>query len=66
MVQLSADQVTTYVRLLTYTGLKYFGRVNVAVGRGREKRWMVLFTWLTIRAIHLELAADICVYFVIP
>nr|XP_036678526.1 uncharacterized protein LOC118879735 [Drosophila suzukii] len=42
-----------------YTGLDYFGPLLVTVSRHREKRWVALFTCLTTRAIHLELAHDL-------
>ena len=41
------------------TGLDYFRQVTVKMsGRGRrqEKRWICLFTFLSTRAIHLEVA----------
>ncbi|XP_036340014.1 uncharacterized protein LOC118749325 [Rhagoletis pomonella] len=59
MGQLPIGRVTPYVRPFTYTGMDYFGPVLVAVGRRREKRWVAVFTCLTIRAIHLELAKDL-------
>lgn len=43
-------------RPFTYTGLDYFGPVEVVVRRRREKRWVALFTCLTVRGIHLEVA----------
>lgn len=59
MGQLPIDRLTPNIRPFTYTGLDYFGPINVAVGRRREKRWVALFTCLTVRAIHLELAQDL-------
>ena len=37
----------------------YFGPLSVKRGRGREKRWVCIFTSLTVRAIHLEIAASL-------
>ncbi|XP_017470549.1 PREDICTED: uncharacterized protein LOC108362189 [Rhagoletis zephyria] len=59
MGQLPVDRVTPYTRPFTYTGVDYFGPVWVAVGRRREKRWVAVFTCLTVRVIHLELAKDL-------
>ncbi|XP_043067218.2 uncharacterized protein [Drosophila bipectinata] len=41
------------------TGLDYFGPLLVTIGRRTEKRWVALFTCLTTRAIHLEMAHDL-------
>nr|XP_041632497.1 uncharacterized protein LOC121502821 [Drosophila kikkawai] len=42
-----------------YTGLDYFGPLFVTIGRCTQKRWVALFTCLTTRAIHLEMAHDL-------
>ncbi|XP_037818591.1 uncharacterized protein LOC119608296 [Lucilia sericata] len=59
MGSLPSDRLTPYVRPFTYTGVDYFGPINVTVGRRHEKRWVALFTCLTIRAVHLEVAYDL-------
>lgn len=59
MGQLPSDRVTPYVRPFTFSGLDYFGPISVTIGRRNEKRWVALFTCLTTRAVHLELAADL-------
>ncbi|XP_067635219.1 uncharacterized protein [Eurosta solidaginis] len=62
MGQLPVDRLTAYVRPFSYTGLDYFGPLNVRVRRSTEKRWVALFTCLTVRAVHLELAQDLSTY----
>lgn len=43
----------------TCTGVDYFGPVQITVGRRQEKRWIALYTCLTTRAIHLEIASSL-------
>lgn len=57
--QLPRDRMDAYARPFTNTGLDYFGPVMVTIGRRREKRWVALFTCLTVRAVHLEIAEDL-------
>ena len=59
MGSLPKDRLTPYIRPFSFTGLDYFGPVTITIGRRHEKRWVALFTCLTIRAIHLEVAFDL-------
>ncbi|XP_065081034.1 uncharacterized protein LOC135703683 [Ochlerotatus camptorhynchus] len=54
MSPLPKARLQPFVRPFTYVGLDYFGPVMVKVGRSQVKRWVALFTCLTIRAVHLE------------
>ncbi|XP_047991929.1 uncharacterized protein LOC125230713 isoform X2 [Leguminivora glycinivorella] len=52
---LPPQRLAHHQRAFTFTGLDYFGPVNVTVGRRHEKRYVALYTCLTTRALHLEL-----------
>jgi len=56
MGALPGCRLMPHQRPFTYCGVDYFGPLDVTVGRRREKRWGALFTCLTTRAIHLEVA----------
>ncbi|CAK1585394.1 unnamed protein product [Parnassius mnemosyne] len=53
---LPSARLAHHARPFTYTGLDYFGPIEVTVGRHREKRYGALFTCMTYRAIHIEVA----------
>uniref|UniRef100_A0A1I8NL07 Uncharacterized protein n=1 Tax=Musca domestica TaxID=7370 RepID=A0A1I8NL07_MUSDO len=52
MGQLPKDRLTPCARPFQYTGVDYFGPLTVSIGRRTEKRWVALFTCLSVRAIH--------------
>ncbi|XP_055634234.1 uncharacterized protein LOC129774508 [Toxorhynchites rutilus septentrionalis] len=56
MAALPVQRVTPFQRPFSFVGLDYFGPITVSLGRRSEKRWVVLFTCLVIRAVHLEIA----------
>ncbi|GBP87034.1 hypothetical protein EVAR_65509_1 [Eumeta japonica] len=53
---LPAARLTHHQRPFTYVGLDCFGPYNVTIGRQHQKRYVALFTCLTSRAVHLEVA----------
>lgn len=56
MGQIPKERLTPNVKPFTFVGMDYFGPLMVTVGRRSEKRWGVIFTCLSVRAIHLEVA----------
>ncbi|XP_058455031.1 uncharacterized protein LOC131432642 [Malaya genurostris] len=56
MGELPEARLAAFTRPFSYTGIDYFGPMQVSVGRRVEKRWGVLLTCLTVRAVHIELA----------
>ena len=56
MAALPAERLTPGKSPFEFTGVDYFGPVFVTQGRSQVKRWGCLFTCLTTRAVHLEVA----------
>ncbi|XP_058816511.1 uncharacterized protein LOC131679785 [Topomyia yanbarensis] len=59
MAPLPTARLSPYTRPFSYVGFDYFGPILVKVGRSIAKRWIALFTCLTIRAVHVEIAHDL-------
>ncbi|XP_062712313.1 uncharacterized protein LOC134289800 [Aedes albopictus] len=59
MAPLPPARLAAFVRPFSYVGVDYFGPLLVKLGRSNAKRWIALFTCLTVRAIHLEVAFNL-------
>jgi transposase InsO family protein len=59
MATLPNARLGAYQRPFTFTGVDYFGPLEVTIGRRHEKRWGALFTCLVTRAVHIEVAASL-------
>ncbi|XP_037048500.1 uncharacterized protein LOC119082957 [Bradysia coprophila] len=59
MADLPQARLATRFIPFSFVGIDFFGPIYVSVGRRREKRWGVLFTCLTIRAVHIEIASGL-------
>ena len=61
--QLMADLLDSRLQMdshpFAFTGLDYFGPILIRQKRNQVKRYGCIFTCLTTRAVHLELAADL-------
>ncbi|XP_055633290.1 uncharacterized protein LOC129773670 [Toxorhynchites rutilus septentrionalis] len=55
MAPLPLARLAVYNRPFSYVGVDYFGPLLVKQGRSNVKRWIALFTCLTVRAVHLEM-----------
>ncbi|XP_065088325.1 uncharacterized protein LOC135709840 [Ochlerotatus camptorhynchus] len=58
-VPLPRQRLAARVDPFSYVGIDYFGPLEVSIGRRKEKRWVALFTCLTVRAVHLEVAYNL-------
>ena len=56
MASLPADRVTPFEPPFSFVGVDCFGPLEVRRGRSTVKRYGVLFTCMTARAIHIEIA----------
>ena len=56
MADLPRDRLLPDKPPFTNTGMDYFGPFEIKRGRAKVKRYGVLFTCLTVRAVHLEVA----------
>lgn len=56
VADLPADRITADLPPFTDVGMDYFGPVEVKQGRSTVKRYGVIFTCLTSREVHLEVA----------
>ncbi|XP_055612678.1 uncharacterized protein LOC129759287 [Uranotaenia lowii] len=56
MAPLPRQRMAAGAEPFSFVGIDYFGPLEVAVGRRREKRWVALFTCMTTRGVHLEVA----------
>ena len=59
MCPLPAARLMAFVPPFTHTGVDLAGPYEIKIGRSHVKRWIVLFTCLTVRAIHLEVAHNL-------
>jgi len=65
MGPLPRERLTPYYPPFTFTGMDTFGHIYITVGRSTQKRWVILYTCLNTRAIHMEivssLSTDACI-----
>ena len=59
MGDLPRERLGEHVFPLTHIGVDYFGPIEVNFLRRTLKRWCCLFTWLTTRAVHIEVAQSL-------
>ncbi|GBP35730.1 hypothetical protein EVAR_82664_1 [Eumeta japonica] len=57
--ELPTERLKAHEPPFNCSAIDYFGPMIVTVGRRTEKRWGVLITCLTTRAVHLEIAASL-------
>lgn len=55
MAPLPLARLASFTRPFSYVGLDLSGPLNVKINKSSAKRWVALFTCLTIRAVHVEI-----------
>lgn len=55
MAPLPYPRLAAYTHPFTFVGIDCLGPIKVNIGRRCEKRWICLFTCMTVRGIHLEI-----------
>ena len=64
MSDLPPERLSSFLPPFYFTGVDYFGSLTIKLNKGTRrtsgtaKRYGVLFTCMTTRAVHLELAGD--------
>ncbi|XP_072172491.1 uncharacterized protein [Diadema setosum] len=59
MAELPSSRVQGDERVFTKVGMDYFGPFEIKCGRSMRKRYDVIFTCMTSRAVHIEVASSL-------
>ncbi|CAM4529069.1 unnamed protein product [Leuciscus chuanchicus] len=59
MADLPPSRVRLFKPAFYSTGVDCFGPYSVAIGRRREKRWGIIFKYMTTRAVHIDLLSSL-------